>query len=54
MNTISILRRKATGFVIAKPQRGRGDLGKAPANSPRLSCYPAGYCEIAASLRSSQ
>ena len=41
-------------FVIARPQRGRGNLGKAVTFSPGPLCYPAVYCEIATSLRSSQ
>ena len=39
--------RKVNKFVIARPQRGRGNLGKAVAISPGVPCYPAGYCEIA-------
>ena len=46
--------RKVNKFVIARPQRGRGNLGKAVTFSPGPLCYPAVYCEIATSLRSSQ
>ena len=44
-----LLRRKALRFFIARPQRGRGNLGKAVAISPIVACYPTGYCEIATS-----
>ena len=42
----------ALKFVIARPQRGRGNLGKAVTISPMAfprSSDPAGYCEIATS-----
>ena len=44
----------ATKLVIARALRARGNLGEAVAFSPGVSCYPAGYCEIATSLRSSE
>ena len=59
---------KRPRFVIARrPQRGRGalsakreevplgcNLGKAVTFSPESPCYPAVYCEIPTSLRSSE
>ena len=47
MTAAHILRRKASRFVIARPQRGRGNLGKAVTFSPEVSCYPPRFCEIA-------
>ena len=37
----------ASKFVIARPQRGRGNLGKAVTFSPGVPCYPPRSCEIA-------
>ena len=54
MITAQIQRRNALRFVIARPRRGRGNLGKAVAFSPWLSYYPTVYCEIPTSLRSSE
>ena len=38
----------ASKFVIARPQRGRGNLGKAVAFLTGVPCYPTMPCEIAA------
>ena len=46
--------RRAPRFVLARPQRGRGNLLRPVTFSPEVPCYPALYCEIATSLRSSQ
>ena len=38
---------KRPRIVIARPQRGRGNLGKAVTFSPGVPCYPPRSCEIA-------
>ena len=38
---------KRPRIVIARPQRGRGNLGKAVMFSPGVPCYPPRSCEIA-------
>ena len=38
---------KRPRIVIARPQRGRGNLGKAVMFSPGVPCYPPRPCEIA-------
>ena len=52
MVAAQIQRRKASRFVIARPRRGRGNLGKAVTILSELACYPPGSCEIPMSLRS--
>ena len=41
-------------FVIARARCARGNLGKAVTFLPEVPNYPAGYCEIPMSLRSSE
>ena len=41
-------------IVIARALRARGNLGKAVTFSPEVPNYPAKYCEISPSLRSSE
>ena len=41
-------------FVIARARCARGNLGKAVTFLPEVPNYPAGYCEIPTSLRSSE
>ena len=54
MVAAQIQRRKASRFVIARPRRGRGNLGEAVTILSELACYPPGSCEISTSLRSSE
>ena len=45
---------KRSRLVIARPRRGRGNLGKAVTILSERACYPPGSCEISTSLRSSE
>ena len=46
--------RTGSRIVIARAFCARGNLGKAVTFSPEVPNYPAKYCEIPTSLRSSE
>ena len=46
--------RTGSRIVIARALCARGNLGKAVTFSPEVPNYPAKYCEISPSLRSSE